>query len=138
MTLQKLGYPRSNNTTADLWRPMREHHLITGIIMRKCTNNSIPTCYKWGNVNNRPYRLMRTSSIAVEMSWSTSRKWHYHKTNEQSSFHKIFSTNKKGRQTCAFNAQPELLYELANVNKYPSLIKILCLHFVLVNRGKSW
>ena len=33
-TFQKLRYPRSNNTTADLWWPMREHHLITGITMK--------------------------------------------------------------------------------------------------------
>ena len=33
-TFQKLGYPRSNNTTTDLRGPTREHHIITGIIMR--------------------------------------------------------------------------------------------------------
>ena len=45
----KLGYPRSNNSTADQCGPMREHHLTTRVIMRiemhqHCSSQ--PTCYK--------------------------------------------------------------------------------------------
>ena len=70
----KHGCLRSESITAVQLQsgPVREHHLLIGIIRIEIHQSQRTNVHKLLHVNNRPHRLMKTSSIAVETSRSIS------------------------------------------------------------------
>ena len=110
---QKLGYLRSESTTADQPQsgPVREQHLIVGIIMRiEMHQSQRIIMLQIAHVNNRPRRLMKTSNIAVETSRSTTQSDSIvRQTNKRSSYLSYTAMNNKH----IFNDRENILCNLA-------------------------